>query len=458
MGMFEVSIPPPYAHQIESTRRILKYGAVFDASDPGTGKTRAALDAISEYRKTPDAGRILVLAPKSIMRPAWYYDAKKFAPHLTTSLAYASNRTKAFRQDADIYITNHDAATWLAKNLDLLRAKNIKGVIIDESTAFKHATSARSKAMRQIMTGLELDIRLLMSGTPNTNDPLHIWHQILLLDNGIRLGTNFYRFRMSVCEARHNGFGLTWEPKPEADEVIAEMISDLVIRNKMEDCIDIPPNVERVVPYDLPASLREQYEELRKHALLELEGGTVNPVHAAALHSKLLQLTTGAVYHSGEEPALLDTERTELIRDLILEREQCVVAFHWRHQRDQLIAAFNDAGITYGLIDGTVGDNDRNNVVQQFNTQQLRVALVHPMSGSHGLTLTAGTTTIWPSPTSDAERFIQFNRRIYRAGQKQRTETLVVLAQNTIEVPTYERCTGRLTRQASLLQMLKDNL
>ena len=38
-------------------------------------------------------------------------------------------------------------------------------------------------------------IRIAMSGTPNSNTILDIWHPALLIDDGKRLGTRFYTFR-----------------------------------------------------------------------------------------------------------------------------------------------------------------------------------------------------------------------------------------------------------------------
>ena len=46
----------------------------------------------------------------------------------------------------------------------------------------------------------------------------------------------------------------------------------------------------------------------------------------------------------------------------------------------------------------------------------------------------AGTTTIWCSPTYNAEHYSQFNSRIYRAGQQRRTETIRIAYRDTAEI------------------------
>lgn len=458
---FFPEIPPPYEHQKVTTKFILENLKVFDMSDPGTGKTRSALDAISEYRKDPANGRALVLATKSILGPAWGEDAKEFVPHLDFSIATASNRAKAFEQDVDVYITNHDAATWLLKNVNLLKEKNITAIFIDESTAFKHHTSGRSKAVRALIKALDPEIRVMMSGTPNANNPLHIWHQVFLIDDGEHLGNSFYKFRNAVCHTVPSPFkpqGVDWVPKPDANEAISDILEDITIRHEFEKCVSIPPNVERTVTFALPPKLLKAYKEMKQYAVTELDKGDVSAVNAAVLHTKLLQIASGSVYDEHGDPHLIDKSRYELVADLVEERDQCIVAFLWQHQKEALKAEFEARGITYDVIDGKTKENDRQKIIDDFQGGKTKVILAHPQSAGHGLTLTAGTTTIWSTPLSNAELFIQFNRRIYRSGQKRKTETIVICAEDTIEGSTYLRLSDRVDTQQSMLDLLRTEL
>jgi superfamily II DNA or RNA helicase len=103
-----------YEHQKYSIDFCRSRDRVFDASDPGTGKTGVAIEMSTE-RRIRGGGKILVICPKSSIRSTWAEDIKKFAPYVRVSCAYAKNRHEAFWKDADVYITNHDAAKWLAK-------------------------------------------------------------------------------------------------------------------------------------------------------------------------------------------------------------------------------------------------------------------------------------------------------------------------------------------------------
>ena len=195
----------PFEHQATTTQFILDNPRVLITSDPGTGKTRSVLDAYAQRCE----GKLLVLAPLSILAASWGDDCAKFQPGLTYAVAYARNRAEAFKADVDIVITNHDAIKWLMKNKQYL--EGFDTLCIDEFTAFKNKDSQRSKAAARLAEHFEY--RIAMSGTPNSNTILDIWHPALLVDDGERLGKRFYGFRSAVCTPQFNGFANVWIAK-----------------------------------------------------------------------------------------------------------------------------------------------------------------------------------------------------------------------------------------------------
>jgi SNF2 family DNA or RNA helicase len=154
--------------------------------------------------------------------------------------------------------------------------------------------------------------------------------------------------------------------------------------------------------------------------------------------------------------APIDTGRYELVADLVEQRAHSLVFFNWTHQRDMLLKEFESRGITCAVIDGKTSDRARKEAVDHFQAGFYRVLLAHPQSAAHGLTLTKATTTIWASPTSNLEHFLQGNKRIYRAGQTQKTETIVVIAPGTVEDKVFARLQEKDARQSSMLELLKE--
>jgi SNF2 family DNA or RNA helicase len=446
----------PFAHQTRSIKILAKNPRIFDMSDPGTGKTYVQIMDFAARRKQ-GAGPALVIAPKSLLTAAWGSDIKKFAPHLKTSIAFATNRDEALDAPADIYITNHDAVKALTKKTDKFW-KKFKGgtLIVDESSAFKHHTSQRSAALAKITKHFEY--RRLMSGTPNSNGICDIWHQMLLVDDGKRLGKSFFAFRGAVCTPEQVGPNINamkWTDKENAEAIVSALVADVTIRHRFEDCTDIPPNHQYSVEFQLSKKHMAKYLELETNSILLLKNTSVTAINAAVLYSKLLQASSGAVYDDNGSYALLGSERYELVMDMAEARAHSVVFFNWTHQRDAMIKIAKARGLAHTLIDGTVTDKARNVAVEDFQKGLYRVMFAHPQSAGHGLTLTKGTTTIWASPTANLEHYLQGLKRIYRIGQTERTETIMVLAPGTIEERVYESLMAKDVKMASLLDYLK---
>ena len=446
--MINNNIPAPYAHQKTTTDFIVDTKCCLITSDPGTGKTRAVLDAHAIL-----GGRTLVLAPLSILEAAWGEDISKFQPQIKYGVAYAKNRAKIFEDDTnEMVITNFEAVNFLQKNSQY--CKQFDTIVIDEFTAFKNREAKRSKNLNKIIS--YFTNRIAMSGTPNSNTILDIWHPVYLIDGGERLGARFYAFRHQACTPKFNGFANEWIDKPGIEEAVANKLSDISIRYALSDCMDLPDNIVRTVNTKLTPNVQKQYKTLADESVLYTKSGTVNAVHAAARVKKLLQLVTGAVYDEDGVVQFVHQERYDIVMTLVAQRTHSLVAFNWKHERDALVEIAQKEGISYEVIDGSVKAEKRSDIVARYQAGQIKVLFCHPQSAGHGLTLTKANTVIWCSPTYNAEHYQQFNQRIYRAGQTQKTETILIQARNTWEPEVYKKLNTKLGRMENLLHILKE--
>lgn len=463
----------PFAHQTASIKHNDKSPLVYDCSDPGTGKTFVRIAGFAKRRKK-GGGALLVLAPRSLLRSVWVNDFKKFAPHLTVVVADAANRESAFSSKADVYVTNVDAVKWLAMQKKSFFTK-FSELAVDESTAYKHHTSQRSKAAGRIAKHFEY--KCCMTGTPTSNTITDVWHQIMILDGGHRLGNSFYKFRDAVCTPHQVGRQaqmVQWYDKEGAEEAVFGLLSDIVVRHKFEDCVDIPPNHQYPVEYELTPKQMRAYLEMQDTQMLTLVTsrlkGSNGPVHmpgvvpgvaipnilainAAAVATKLLQVASGAVYDGMGGYQVIDTARYEMILDLVEQRKHSLVFFLWKHQRDALIAEAIKRKIKYAVIEGDTSDRDRDEIVQGYQAGVYQTLFAHPKSAAHGLTLTKGTATIWSSPTYDLEIFKQGSKRQHRMGQTQKTETIVLIAKDTLEQRVYDSMLSKDARMTNLLDL-----
>ena len=442
------TIPAPYAHQKTTTDFITNTKTCLITSDPGTGKTRAVLDAHAIL-----GGKTLGLAPLAILEAAWGEDIYKFQPEIKYGVAYAKNRKQVFEDDEnEMVITNFEAVNFLSKNTHY--CEQFDTIVIDEFTAFKNRQAKRSKNLSKIISCFTN--RIAMSGTPNSNTILDIWHPAFLVDGGARLGTRFYAFRHQACTPKFNGFANEWVDKPGIEEAVANKLSDISIRYALSDCIDLPDNIVRTVNTKLTPNIQKQYKTLAYESVLYTKSGTVNAINAAARGKKLLQLVTGAIYDEDGVVQFVHQERYDIVMTLVSQRAHSLVAFNWRHERDALVEMAQKEGMSYEVIDGTVPAERRKDIVSRYQAGQIKVLFCHPQSASHGLTLTRASTVIWCSPTYNAEHYQQFNQRIYRAGQTQKTETILIQARGTWEPEVYKKLNTKLGRMENLLHILKE--
>lgn len=442
----------PMAHQAVSIKHGLKNKVVYDCSDPGTGKTFVRIK-LFEARRKKKSGCALVLAQRSLLRSVWLNDFKKFAPSLKVSVADAANRDAAFAADADVYVTNIDATKWLAQQKPAF-FKRFSELIIDEIPGFKHHTSKRSSAAARIAKHFQY--RSGLTGTPNSNTITDVWHQVYILDDGKRLGTSFYRFRDTVAVPRQvarDKNAIQWTDKDGAEEAVFGLLSDIVIRHKFEDCVDIPTNHQYPLDYELTAAQLKSYVIMETTQILHNPKAKITAINAAAVATKLLQIASGAVYDGSGGYQLIDRARYSMILDLVEERKHSLTFFLWKHQRDLLIEEAQKRKIKYALIEGNTTDRDRDEIVQGYQAGVYQTLFAHPKSAAHGLTLTRGTATIWSSPTYDLEIFKQGSKRQHRMGQTQKTETIVVVAKDTIEEKVYETMLAKNARMTNLLEL-----
>lgn len=394
------------------------------------------------------------------MYSAWGEDINRFAPELSVSFATADQRKEAFELQTDVVVINTDGVKWLADKANKKYLFGFDELIVDEFSYFKHPTSQRSKALASIRK--HFTYRRLLSGTPNPNSVMELWHPALICDDGRRLGTSYHKLRNTVQTPTQVGPGIQhikWDDKPGAVQAVHELLNDITIRHAFEDVMThVPPNHRDVKTFELSKKAKKLYDKMEADCILALDEAVISAVHAASLRTKLLQIASGAVYAQGEdsEYQLIDPQRYELIADLVENRNHSVVFFNWRHQRDELSKVFDKRDFSFAVIDGSVPQHQRDKIVSHYQDGKYKTILLHPRTGAHGLTLTRGDTTIICSPIYEADLLQQAIHRVYRGDQRQVTNTILVQAKDTVEDLVYARLNKKTEAMQDLLQLMKE--
>jgi SNF2 family DNA or RNA helicase len=461
----------PFKHQTVSLKHDATTDVVFDCSDPGTGKTYVRIMSYALRRRKAKAGKLLVVAGKSLLKSVWFNDFKKFAPDIRVEVSQAGKHAEVFKRDCDVVVINHDAIKWLGRMNKKFFAE-FTDIVIDESTAFKRPQSDRGRVAAKVAQWFKR--RACLTGTPNGNTILDVWNQAYILDGGKRLGNSYYRFRDEVChpvQVGRNQNAVKWEDREGAEEAVFSLLQDITMRHKLQECTDLPENHAYSLPYELTAIQQRSYMQMQDSMVMELFGdpmalerakltgkmpkpaGHLTAVHAASKMTKLLQISSGAVYDDAGNYHVIDNRRYEVVCDLIDERDHSVTFFLWKHQRDLLAKELTKRDMTFAVIDGNTPGNERADIVERFQKGAYRTILGHPLAISHGLTMTRGQATIWPSPTSNLEWYTQGARRVFRITQTRKTENITLVATGTYEEFVYQLLNTKDTRMNRLLDL-----
>lgn len=459
---------PLYAHQKESLELYRRSPIVLDTGEPGVGKTRANIAAWL-YRRIGGGGKMLVIAPKPLLRTAWGSEFGKVAPNIKIGYCVAGTRQRnnvkqslrrvAFTEgDPDVVIMNTDGVLWLARHLKLL--DGFDTMTVDESGYYRNPTSGRSKALRQVVKHFEY--KSMLSGTPTgAGGVSDIWFQVYCLDGGERLGPSHSHFQSNVQIFQRMGADPRmgkWIDKPGVRENVAVLLADISIQHRLEDCADIPANYRITTAYTPSDKLLASYKKLAKTALLQLQEAKVKAVNAAVLRGKLLQVASGAVYAEDGSYEVLDNGRYELIGELIHERKHSVVFYMWKHQLHGLEEELTKRKVSFFSMTSDLSAAVRDQAVDDFQEGRYQTILMHPLTGAHGLTLTKADTTIICSPMDRPDALKQAIHRIVRTGQTKKTTTIFVHALGTIEDKAYANLERGSFGIIELLDALKDNI
>jgi SNF2 family DNA or RNA helicase len=437
------------AHQKDFSDQWLNTPRILNFSGCGTGKTLSVIHTIKAH--LPDA-RVLVLAPLSILRPAWGGDLDKFWPEAEYAIAYAKDREKKFTERAQFTITNHDAIKIIVANNWHL---DFDVLVVDEADAFRNRTTQRTKAL--LSAAHAFDMLTLMTGTPTPKSVTDVWSLAYAIDKGERLGKNFFGFRSQVQNASPiygcpNPKAMKWEDNEDAVEQTTMMLCDVTHRVELDDVVELPETITRTYPIQMPPKLQRLYDEFNKESMMMLDSGQlIDAIHAGARRQKLLQLCSGAVYDGQGGSVDIHPDRQKLVLDLVEEAKQSLVAFNWHHQVDGLIKEAKARKLTYGVINSKTSVPNREKLVAQFQQGKLQVLFCHPQSAGHGLTLTQANRVIWASPTDRADLFEQFNHRMRRKGITHKSEIILIAAEGTSEEVAYDNMMVKKHRQDDLL-------
>ena len=413
--------------------------------------------------------RVLVVAPSSVCA-VWPAEIAKFADFPTRVAVLLGERDKrlaalkrlqaqTLQRDAMpllVAVINYESVRLLEKQLTDFAPDLI---IADESQRIKNAKALQSKAMHRL--GDAARYKLILTGTPITQDPRDVWSQYRFLDQGI-FGSNYYVFEKHYCI--FGGYqGKQYFGTRNHEELVRKAHS-VAYRVKKSDCLNLPEKMfeDRVVALEPKAQML--YRQIQKESYAALEsGGEVTTAIVLTRLLRLQQLTGGFLTDDDGNIERVSTAKLDATADIVQslcidEGQKLVIFARFRAEIEALRICVDKllapAKLRHVAIWGDVPLTKRGAMVEQFQSDpDTRVFIGQVDACAEGISLFAASTTLYYSSTWNYAKYQQSQDRTHRIGQDKATLYIHLMVPGTIDA----KIMAALKKKEDLARSVVDN-
>lgn len=460
---------PPLDHQVEEWphRDDEIRGLLWD---PGTGKSKSAIDKMVYLYLTGKIDTVIIMAKKGEYTNWKYTELPEHVPsgHRRVKVLDQYGNWDGEWKDAEFpdsvpveyrtipyvcEVYRSGMKEWekqklrdLVKPSDKLRILNInaesmiyeggqvtrafaksrrKGLmfILDESTLAKSHKSARSKEIYKLRK--QARYRMIMTGTFSPNTPLDCWGQGLVLGDNVFGTTSFYSFKGEYCVEEMQYFGQRSFKKitgaKNLDRLNTKIKTFASIKERHE-CIDLPPKIYKKVDVPLTDEQAEKYSTMRDMAIAEFGDDTIVEASSAMdIVSKMDQIAVGQL-KTDDGYMIIPNNRVEMLLSRL--EDSNAKGIIWCNYRGMLEHVYEEIRKNFdvskvGRYYGGVGDEEREDTVARFQDpgSSLRWIVANQQSLGYGRTLTRGSENHYLSNGYNLEHRLQSEDRTMRLGQ-----------------------------------------
>lgn len=499
-------------HQKRGIERAVKAKNFAFFYDPGTGKTRTAIEVMKiNFNASSRIMRTLIVAPL-VVCPNWkdeWLQYSKIDPVRVKVLeGPGEKRLVAFKQLAydipglmnskakgQVFVMNYESLL-----MDDLRAaiKHWKpeNIVWDESHRLKNPTTKRSQYAAEL--GALAQHSYLLTGSPILNNALDIFQQVKVMMGGFptqryfdtldtrELITNYFGFRARYFRDRNYGMPkqkyfpdfqiMTLERDGiDAAGEISDILSRIGMVAKKEECLDLPPEHVVIRKVGMTPKQYMAYREMEQTFIATFDIGESMAQIAMVKGMRLQQITSGFLPLTEQDPedefapAKVSFEKTpkqEALRDLLEElspHSKVLVWAVWKDNYEQIRNICDELRIEYVQVHGDISDGQKKEAIERFQTDdRVRVYIGHPGSGGIGVNLVQAGYSIRYSRTFSLEHLIQSRARNYRGGTKEQGHDKIVhyelVCENTIEEAVVVRLNSKEEISNKILAKLAKDL
>lgn len=458
----------PYVHQVLAIKKLLSTGfggALLMA--PRTGKTKTIVDYASILHTAGRVNRVLIFCPVSVIG-VWEKEIQAHSPCQVRITIWdkqgrkTSNLPRLGDDVLDFVIMNYDALSTpgaVIRTDDFgakIRSKRRGGrytikkaiqrwqpqlIALDESHRIKSVRAKKSTMLHSL--GKIADYRIIATGTVVTKKKriFDIYSQWKFL-NPSRFG------QMTFADFK-NHFGRwvkmdgweRWIGNRHEDDLHA-MIHQDSFAIQREECFDLPPRTEQIIPIQLQES-GPIYDQMAADMVARVESGELTVASIRLVQTlRLRQITSGIAkteptkeYPEGRL-VRVGHEKLEVMRevlsDLFEADEKVVVGAHFVGDIQAIHTICQELKVKSFVLRGGVPRRQRDADIEAFRKMDGPACFIaQPQAASLGIDLSTASICIWFSLTPSYVDFSQFEDRIALSNRP--TTYMYLIAEGTVD-------------------------
>ena len=408
------------------------------ALDPGLGKTKLALDVVTNRMLMGEIKKTLVVCPPIVINH-WGNEVVKHSD-LTSTLVVgnAKEKQKLFHSaDKDItvvslaWITRQLSAMYsdenaLDKMMDSMSRYNC--IIFDEVHMLKNAKSKGFRGFKDVINNLDIPFVYLLTGTPIGNDHTGVWPLYYLIDKGATYGADYYAFLRKWFNSRmaNNRF-LVYKLKSDKRAEFMDKFWNKVVRWEETECNDLPEKRHEVLTLEMTNEQKKAY----KINLDDPESASKKRNKNESIFS-LMRITAGiGMKESPKIEAVLN-----YTKEICVDMGHQLIVWHWLDKEGEMIydestRAFKKLNI--GCVRGATSMNVKTKVLSDWRNKKLDLLIANTKSLGVGIDLFESNVCIFFSNNFSVIDRKQAEKRIHRTGQTRTCRYIDIVCSKSID-------------------------
>lgn len=439
----------PFKHQMAGIVLGTLHDNFLYFMDMGLGKTLIILSVLSIRKK--EWKKVLVLSPNASTVATFGEEIEKHSDFSFIELmGTREERWEMLRNtNAQFNIINYTGlltiltdsvkGKWVI-NKDKLKEfiSYFDVLIIDEIHLVKNYKSLTFKILKPISENCKLKYGL--TGTPLNNNPIDLWSQFYLIDNGETLGNNIMLFREAYFDTKQNFWRgrnnhpiITYTLKKELESNLHERISNKSIRYEEHEANDLPDKTFIKIPYELSEEARELYVDVQSSVNIE----DIGSISSSFIKERMICsgfLSFENAQGIKRDLVLSSNPKLDLLVDLIenTQKDSKIVVFLDFIKSGELVyeRLRKEKIKSLRLFGGT---KDKKEVKNDFINKDYKVLIANTKSGGTGLNLQAASYVMYYELPLSSIDYTQSYKRVHRTGQSKNVFIYSLIAKNSVE-------------------------